>query len=365
MPIPWLDECFGFYAIPGKFSLAQSYVFRSGRVYGMDVSSGAAVAALLSNQRGIRNVRVLDLCCSPGLKLCMTADLLHPSSTVVGVDISEERLAVCKSIVKKYHVDSDTSGRAASADDFPSGARIRLYCADGTKFGSEPDPELVFDSVAAIEDQKVAGKRKRMNKSARARERKRLKQLSSLERKDSCEVVGDSQGQPLTGEPFDCVLVDAECSTDGSLKHVQQRALKAGGGDNAFVSNPTLTDPEQLASLVELQKGLISSAFGLLKPGGVLVYSTCSLSTDQNEDVCEWLLKNEKDSFIIPVEFPMAKGNLVVSGSLEGTVRFHPGVTRSSPEDGPSFLVGGGFFLAKLGKRNAATESEPKRIQRL
>ncbi len=117
VPIPWLDDCFGFHAIPGDFSLAQSKAFRSGRIYGMDVSSGAAVAALLSGHEIKHNVRVLDLCCSPGLKLCMIADLLSCSSTVVGVDISKERLAVCKRVVKKYHVDRETSGHTPACDD--------------------------------------------------------------------------------------------------------------------------------------------------------------------------------------------------------------------------------------------------------
>lgn len=311
----------------------------------MDVSSGAAAAALLL---GIpvtaSNARVLDLCCSPGLKLCTIADYLVSSATVVGVDVSEERLAVCKRIVKKYHVDPATSGFSPNKN----GPRIRLYCADGTTFGSEPDPTLVFDSVAAIEDQQVAGKRKRMNKSARARERKRLRQLSSLDKKSTTGVSHDNESK-LTIEPFDYVLVDAECSTDGSLKHVQQRAKKAGKGELA--TNETLTDPNKLESLVELQKGLISSGFKLLKQDGYLVYSTCSLSTDQNERVVEWLLENYSDAYIIPLKFPFGENKLIAEGSLEGTVRFLPGVHAiSGTEQAPS-LFGGGFFLAKLGRR--------------
>jgi len=321
----------------------------------MDVSSGAAVAALLSNQDAT-NLRVLDLCCSPGLKLCMIADLLSSSSTVVGVDISEQRLSVCKRIVKKYHVDPATSGQEVS-DASRKGARMRLYCADGTTFRSEPDRELVFDSIAAIEDQKVAGNRKRMNKSARARERKRLRQLASLDKKSSSTVSEESQYSALTMDPFDCVLVDAECSTDGSLKHVQQRALKTAKGDDnkAAVSNTTLTDPKQLESLVELQKGLIASGFKLLKPGGVMIYSTCSLSTDQNEEVVKFLLENNKDAYIIPVEFPLAKSNLVTKGSLEGTLRFLPGPAITTSSNETFLLFGGGFFLAKLGKNDVGT----------
>ena len=73
-----------FFAIPGEFCLNRSASFQSGRIYGMDVTSGAAVAALLfdiydvvdSAAPGDKNekktlvtgepLRVLDLCCAPG-----------------------------------------------------------------------------------------------------------------------------------------------------------------------------------------------------------------------------------------------------------------------------------------------------------
>ena len=73
-----------FFAIPGEFCLNRSTSFQSGRVYGMDVTSGAAVAALLfdlydldksvaSDDGKVQHeensktpLRVLDLCCAPG-----------------------------------------------------------------------------------------------------------------------------------------------------------------------------------------------------------------------------------------------------------------------------------------------------------
>ena len=91
LPIPWLNSKqheVEFFAIPYDFSLNKSLSFKSGRVYGMDVTSGAAVAALLFDVYdldGKKNItsdddiaadgdiqvkgsslRVLDLCCAPG-----------------------------------------------------------------------------------------------------------------------------------------------------------------------------------------------------------------------------------------------------------------------------------------------------------
>jgi 16S rRNA C967 or C1407 C5-methylase (RsmB/RsmF family) len=143
---------------------------------------------------------------------------------------------------------------------------------------------------------------------------------------------------------FDYVLVDAECSTDGSLKHMKERLKDTESKREE--TNTMLTDQAQLADLVNLQKRLIESGYRLLKPGGTLVYSTCSLSRDQNENVVKWLLDNMPDAFLIPVHFPKAKSKLVVEGSLQGTVRFYPNLGQQSID-----FFGDGFFLAKLGKR--------------
>lgn len=76
-----------------------------------------------------------------------------------------------------------------------------------------------------------------------------------------------------------------------------------------------------------------------------MVYSTCSLSTRQNEEVVSWLLKeNESSAFIVPVAFPGA-GDAVLEGGVKGTVRFVPNVCDRGG------LFGGGFFIAKIGKR--------------
>jgi 16S rRNA C967 or C1407 C5-methylase (RsmB/RsmF family) len=226
-----------------------------------------------------------------------------------------------------------------------------MYCQDGTTFGMLDDDEnnmnLVFDSQVAAEEYQQRGKRKRMNKSARARERKRLKEAaltdSICSTKDEYEQTESIPVMKL----FDRVLVDAECSTDGSLKHVEKKLR-----ESTEATNLLLTDETQLAGLVDLQKRLIASGFRLLKPGGTLVYSTCSLSADQNENVVQWLLQQSRDAFLIPVHFPLAKSKLVAEGSVQGTVRFLPNLAQDS-----SSLFGGGFFLAKFGKKDTVKTS--------
>lgn len=74
----------------------------------------------------------------------------------------------------------------------------------------------------------------------------------------------------LTGQ-FDKILLDAPCSSE---KHVfnSKQHLK-------------LWSPNRIATLAHLQKLLITTLLPLLKPNGILVYSTCALSHEENEDV--------------------------------------------------------------------------------
>lgn len=303
------------------------------------MSSGAAVAALLvANNNSCSNqkpVRVLDLCCSPGLKLCALADQAPTGSTIVGVDVSEDRQRLTQRILEKYQVENRSNNDKTNL--------IRLYLGDGRIFGdgSPSNQNLVWDSNVAYEEHSSRGKRKRLNKSARARQRKRLRQIVSLEEKDQ-----DKSNNEFCLPPFDLVLVDVECTTDGSLKHIQK--MVESSQDIESLDLPRLTDPDQLAELVRLQKDLIASGFRLLANGGSMVYSTCSLCHDQNEDVVKWLLDNYGDAELVPVSFGL-NHDLMKEGSLSGTIRFLPN-TRPA-DDQNTCLFGGGFFLAKIRKK--------------
>jgi 16S rRNA (cytosine967-C5)-methyltransferase len=73
------------------------------------------------------------------------------------------------------------------------------------------------------------------------------------------------------GRVFDRVLVDAPCSGTGTLAR-----------------NPEIKwrlRPDDLEDLPRRQRALLDNALGVLAPGGLLVYSTCSLEREENEDV--------------------------------------------------------------------------------
>jgi 16S rRNA C967 or C1407 C5-methylase (RsmB/RsmF family) len=402
LPVSWFNSKqlqLEFFAIPGEFCLNRSTSFQSGRVYGLDVTSGAAVAALLFDifDRDVQNVmrheqqqrvvgrvgdaplRVLDLCCAPGLKLCMMADLSPPSSIIVGVDTSSQRISLCKNIVKKYQIDCITSGQPIAKSNNQSRVSIRLYHADGTTFGTNDSKAnhmhhgLVFDSTAALEDIQSRGKRKRTNKSTRAREKRNL---SELQRREVCanantNIIGDDlvgkgmesvsknefqsdSERTFTVPQFDRVLVDAECSTDGATRHHIEKQQYS-----CQTLRRPVWDDGNMDELVDLQKRLIRSGFRLLKSGGILVYSTCSLSSKQNEQVVLSLLHEYHDSFIIPLSFCTCDKSIqetpfIEQGSIPGTIRFNPLVYDAKDAHDASrdcIHPGSGFFLAKIGKR--------------
>ena len=70
-------------------------------------------------------------------------------------------------------------------------------------------------------------------------------------------------------EPFDAILLDAPCSATGTIRR--------------HPDLPHVRKPENLKSLAGLQSDLIDKALSLLKPGGRLVYCTCSLFPDEGE----------------------------------------------------------------------------------
>jgi 16S rRNA (cytosine967-C5)-methyltransferase len=72
----------------------------------------------------------------------------------------------------------------------------------------------------------------------------------------------------------DLVLLDAPCSGTGTLRRRPDAKW-----------NKT---PQQLTELVLLQRELLKAAASLVKPGGVLVYSTCSIEPEENENQIEW-----------------------------------------------------------------------------
>lgn len=142
-----------------------------------------------------------------------------------------------------------------------------------------------------------------------------------------------------SGEQYDRVLVDAECTHDGSFKHILKWCRRTGDANRTAGCCFEQADEERLWNL---QRRLIQNGFDLLRPGGRLVYSTCSLSKRQNEEVVDWFLhKNAGQVRLlrvgVDVRWPSTAQVVppCKEGAIPGTVRFDPQTSNT-----------GGLFIA-------------------
>jgi len=87
---------------------------------------------------------------------------------------------------------------------------------------------------------------------------------------------------------FDKVLVDAPCSAEGAIRK-NYNVLK-------------MWNLRMIEGLSKLQKKLIETGFMKLKEGGRLVYSTCTLAPEENEEVVDFLIKKYENAKVEPVK---------------------------------------------------------------
>lgn len=122
-------------------------------------------------------------------------------------------------------------------------------------------------------------------------------------------------------EKADVVLADLPCSGLGIM-----------GRKNDIKYN---VDREQMKELADLQKKILKNAVSYVKPGGVLVYSTCTINPEENEENFRWI---QKESGFEPEDLrPLLPKNLSSDTAEQGYVQLLPGV---HPCDG--------FFVGKL-----------------
>ncbi len=143
-------------------------------------------------------------------------------------------------------------------------------------------------------------------------------------------------------ESFDKILVDAPCSGEGMFRR-DEASAKAWS-------------PEKVKDCAKTQKEIIRQAAAMLRPGGRMLYSTCTFSPEEDEQVIASLLETDPEMELLPI--PMSEGFTCGKPDLAG-----PDWTcDSGRESGPEVLTGcvriyphkaagEGHFLALLQKR--------------
>lgn len=91
-------------------------------------------------------------------------------------------------------------------------------------------------------------------------------------------AVGFYKRHPEFVEYFDKIIADVPCSNEAGINPNFPKTLE-------------LWNPKKIKALSKLQKGILQSAVEMLKPGGTLIYSTCTFEPDEDEVVLDWILR--------------------------------------------------------------------------
>jgi 16S rRNA C967 or C1407 C5-methylase (RsmB/RsmF family) len=162
---------------------------------------------------------------------------------------------------------------------------------------------------------------------------------------DVTKIDFESETTKFKPGSFDRILVDAPCSALG------QRPLLFND-----------IEPKQLSSYAKYQRNILDNAYRLLRsPNGVMVYSTCTITIEENEEQVSWLLSKYKDLRLVDqapfVDTKQRRAGLKCSGlsddQLKLLQRFGPYNNSNNSQSGSVqsddvYEDTNGFFIAKF-----------------
>ena len=125
---------------------------------------------------------------------------------------------------------------------------------------------------------------------------------------------------------FDVILCDVPCSGEGMFRK-----------DPATISEWSMQNVEKCW---RLQREIVADAWECLNPGGILIYSTCTFNTKENEENVRWIIDTyDAETLNIPIDSSWNITGSLLPGFDVPVYRFIPGITR-----------GEGLFLCALRK---------------
>lgn len=159
------------------------------------------------------------------------------------------------------------------------------------------------------------------NDNSRARLAKLQSNLARLDATVENYTLYDATmlARKLSGQQFDKILLDAPCSGEGMMTL-----------DNAkdFAS----WSVAHIKRLQQLQRRVLAQAWQLLRPGGTLVYSTCTMAPEEDEAVIDYLLRTNDDVSLVPIDLVLPNrvdtvqewNGKAFAPELQGCMRLRP-----------------------------------------
>lgn len=163
--------------------------------------------------------------------------------------------------------------------------------------------------------------------------------LLSVKIVDMTEIQGQYLDKFLDAD-FDRILLDAQCSGEGMADLSRSDALK-------------FWTPDRIEKMSRLQQRMLVAAFKRLRPGGVLVYSTCTIAPEENEAPVDHLVRHNADAVIEPVGVDVPEGRPGIA-KWEGR-SYHPDLRHAMRVVPSDFLEA--FFVCRI-RKQASVEKQ-------
>jgi 16S rRNA (cytosine967-C5)-methyltransferase len=242
--------------------ITKTQAFRTGQIVIQDEGS-QLVAALVCPAALGEGSRILDCCAAPGGKTLAIADR-NRSAAITAVELHPHRARLLQNLLRQNLSYQNSQRPADSSSGCSVGPGLRPGQAERSSAAPGYLPRHDPHSPAQIQI-----------------------------------VTADAQRLPMT-TPFDRVLADVPCSGSGTLARNPEIKWRL-----------TLND---LAQLAQRQLAILRSALAQVAPGGRLIYSTCSLEKEENENGVEQALSENKSFHLLDCRIEL--NHLKESGDL-------------------------------------------------
>ncbi|XP_049370643.1 rRNA (cytosine-C(5))-methyltransferase NOP2C isoform X2 [Solanum verrucosum] len=285
--------------------------------------------------------RILDMCAAPGGKTTAIASLMKDKGEVVAVDRSHNKVLGIQKLAAEMGLSCITTYKLDALKSVCNGAESdSLPNTSSAEDARTPDLLSTgidgFDAKLLFEKNFNDLQLKDGQYPSKAELRKRIRQLKNGPGRNHTAGGRVEKSKGFSPNSFDRVLLDAPCSALGLRPRL-------------FAGEDTI---DSLRSNAKYQRRMFDQAVQLVRPGGVIVYSTCTINPGENEALVRYAL--DKYEFLSLASQHPKIGGPGLTGSCQLSDGFVEEWLRPGEEnlvqrfDPSSDLDTIGFFIAKF-----------------